>query len=162
MPCIFSKSELDNCVTSQSPSVLTTFNSNSYADLSIKQGDVFEIVTTTDKSIKMLAAYPGALNIFYSWLEGVDSFANILFDMNSQDMYVKWNQGHQGRYHVQFAQYINCVFWSDNPYIADVSIRTNYTLYSSYVSSAICWLNCSTDPNSLTYYSFSSVSSNFY
>ena len=108
-----------------------TFNSNSYADLSIKQGDVFEIVTTTDKSIKMLTAYPGALNIFYSWLEGVDSFSNIIFDMNSEDMYVKWNQGHQGQYHVQFAQYINCIFWSDNPYISDIAKRTNYTLYNS-------------------------------
>ena len=51
--------------------------------------------------------------------------------MNSEDMYVKWNQGHQGQYHVQFAQYINCIFWSDNPYISDVSKRTNYTLYNS-------------------------------
>lgn len=107
------------------------FTPNSYADLTIKQDSEFEIIPSSDKSIKMLTAYPGALNTFYDWLEGVDSFANILFDMNSQDMYVKWNQGHQGQYHVQFAQYINCVFWSDNPYIADVSIRTNYTLYSS-------------------------------
>ena len=51
--------------------------------------------------------------------------------MNSEYMYVKWNQGNQGRYHVQMAQYNNCVFWSDNPYISDVSKRTNYTLYSS-------------------------------
>ena len=102
-----------------------TFAPNSYADLTIKQEDEFEIVTTSDKSIKMLTAYPGAISTFYSWLEGVDSFANIVFDMNTEDMYVKWNQGHQGQYHVQFAQYINCIFWSDLAYISDVSKRTN-------------------------------------
>ena len=45
-------------------------------------------------------------------------------------MYSKWSQGNQGSYQVQFAQYINCIFWSDNPYVSDVSKRTNlYTLY---------------------------------
>jgi hypothetical protein len=32
-------------------------------------------------------------------------------------------------YQVQFAQYVNCIFWSDNPYIGEVTKRTNYTLY---------------------------------
>ena len=32
---------------------------------------------------------------------------------------------------MQFAQYTNCIFWSDNPYISDVSKRTNYTLCST-------------------------------
>ena len=30
---------------------------------------------------------------------------------------------------MQYAQYINCIFWSDNPFISDVAKRTNYTLY---------------------------------
>jgi hypothetical protein len=49
--------------------------------------------------------------------------------MNDIDMYSKWSQGNQGSYQVQFAQYSNCIFWSDNPYISDVAKRTNYTLY---------------------------------
>jgi len=51
--------------------------------------------------------------------------------MNAEDMYTKWNQGNQGAYHVQYAQYTNCIFWSDNSYISDISKRTNYTLYYS-------------------------------
>jgi hypothetical protein len=49
--------------------------------------------------------------------------------MNAEDMYSKWSQGNQGSYQVQFAQYLNCIFWSDNAYVSDVSKRTNYTLY---------------------------------
>jgi hypothetical protein len=49
--------------------------------------------------------------------------------MNNVDFYSKWSQGNQGAYQVQYAQYINCIFWSDNPYVSDVSKRTNYTLY---------------------------------
>jgi hypothetical protein len=52
-----------------------------------------------------------------------------LFDMNDVDMYSKWSQGNQSAYQVQFAQYLNCIFWSDNPFISDVTKRTNYTLY---------------------------------
>jgi hypothetical protein len=48
--------------------------------------------------------------------------------MNAEDMYTKWSQGNQGSYHVQTAQYVNCIFWSDNPYISEVARRTNYTL----------------------------------
>ena len=51
--------------------------------------------------------------------------------MNAEDMYTKWNQGNQGAYQVQYAQYTNCIFWSDNPYISDLAKRTNYTLYYS-------------------------------
>ena len=51
--------------------------------------------------------------------------------MNAEDMYTKWNQGNQGAYQVQYAQYVNCIFWSDNPYISELSKRTNYTLYYS-------------------------------
>ena len=48
--------------------------------------------------------------------------------MNDEAMYSKWSQGNQGAYQTQFAQYKNCIFWSDNPYISDVARRTNYTL----------------------------------
>jgi hypothetical protein len=49
--------------------------------------------------------------------------------MNDVEFYSKWSQGNQGSYQVQFAQYVNCIFWSDNAYVADVNKRTNYTLY---------------------------------
>lgn len=48
--------------------------------------------------------------------------------MNAEEFYSKWSQGNQGAYHVQTAQYVNCIFWSDNPYISEVARRTNYTL----------------------------------
>ena len=51
--------------------------------------------------------------------------------MNNEELYTKWSQVNQGLYHVQFAQYKNCVFWSDLEYISDVAKRTNYTLYYS-------------------------------
>ena len=109
----------------------TIYEANSLVDVFLKQSDTFEIIPTSTSSISALYAWPGALNVFYDWLEGVNLFDGILFDMNSQDMYVKWNQGHQEQYHVQFAQYKNCIFWSDNPYISQVDIRTNYTIYYS-------------------------------
>ena len=92
------------------------------------QDDIWEIIPTSDKSILSLHAFPGALGTFYPWLEGVAQFSNILFDMNAEEFYSKWSQGNQGAYHVQTAQYLNCIFWSDNPYISDVARRTNYTL----------------------------------
>ena len=76
----------------------------------------------------------------HTWLEGVQQFSNILFDMNDVDMYSKWSQGNQGQYQVQYAQYLNCIFWSDNPYISDVSKRTNYTLYYS-TQLPLCYSN---------------------
>ena len=108
--------------------VSTVYPANSNVEIKLANDDVFEIIPTSDKSILSLTAFPGALGTFYSWLEGVAQFSNILFDMNNVDFYSKWSQGNQGAYHVQKAQYLNCVFWSDNPYISDVSKRTNYTL----------------------------------
>lgn len=107
------------------------YPANSNVQISFVEGDTFEIVPTSDNSILSLSAYPGALGTFYSWLEGVRQFSNILFDMNNEAMYSKWSQGNQGAYQVQFAQYTNCIFWSDNPYISEVARRTNYTLCST-------------------------------
>ncbi len=104
------------------------YPANSNVQIRFTEDDVFEIVPTSDNSILLLSAYPGALGTYYSWLEGVRQFSNILFDMNSEDMYTKWSQGNQGQYMVQFAQYKNCIFWSDNAYVSEVSKRTNYTL----------------------------------
>jgi hypothetical protein len=93
--------------------------------------DTFDVIPTSDNSILNLSAWPGALNTYYSWLEGVQSFTGIIFDMNTEEMYTKWSQGNQLKYHVQKAQYKDCVFWSDLPYISDVTKRTNYTLLNS-------------------------------
>ena len=109
--------------------VSTIYPANSNVEVKFVEGDVWEIVPTSNNSILALNGYPGALGTYYSWLEGVKQFSNILFDMNNVDMYSKWSQGNQGSYQVQYAQYINCIFWSDNTYISDVSKRTNYTLY---------------------------------
>jgi hypothetical protein len=40
-----------------------------------------------------LTSFPGALGTYYSWLEGVKQYSNILFDMNNEEMYTKWSQG---------------------------------------------------------------------
>ena len=109
--------------------VSTTYPANSNVAIKVLDTDVFEIIPTSDYSILSLNAYPGALRTYYSWLEGVKQFSNILFDMNDEAFYSKWSQGNQGAYQVQYAQYINCIFWSDNPYVSEVSKRTNYTLY---------------------------------
>ena len=104
------------------------YPANSNVEITFTEEDTFEIVPTSDNSILSLTAFPGALEIYYPWLEGVKQFSNILFNMNNEAMYTKWSQGNQGAYQVQFAQYTNCIFWSDNPYISDVAKRTNYTL----------------------------------
>lgn len=109
-----------------------TYGANSTVNIYFKDGDTFELTTTSQNSIMTLDAWPGTLGVFYDWLEGVQMFNNIIFDMNSQDMYTKWNQANQDSYHVQKAQYTNCVFWSDNPYINDLATRTNYTLYNTF------------------------------
>lgn len=109
----------------------TTYNANTLVDVFLKSSEEFEVITTSNTSIASLYAWPGALGTYYEWLEGVNLFDGILFDMNTEDMYTKWNQGNQGLYHVQFAQYKNCIFWSDLGYISDVAKRTNYTLYYS-------------------------------
>ena len=105
------------------------YPANSNVEVAFIEGDTFEIIPTSDKSILQLNAFPGALGTYYPWLEGVRQFSNILFDMNDVEFYSKWSQGNQGAYQVQYAQYTNCIFWSDNPYVSDVSKRTNYTLY---------------------------------
>lgn len=107
------------------------YPANSNVEVSFIEGDTFEIIPTSNNSILSLSAFPGALSTYYPWLEGVKQFSNILFDMNSEEMYTKWNQGNQGAYQVQYAQYVNCIFWSDNPYISELAKRTNYTLYYS-------------------------------
>lgn len=104
------------------------YPANSNVEVTFIEDDTFEIITTSNNSILSLTAFPSALGTFYPWLEGVAQFSNILFDMNDEAMYSKWSQGNQGAYHVQKAQYVNCIFWSDNPYISDVARRTNYTL----------------------------------
>ena len=116
-------------VTVVTNGVSVTYPANSNVEVKFLDTDVFEIIPTSDNSILSLEAFPGALGTYYSWLEGVKQFSNILFDMNNVDFYSKWSQGNQGSYQVQYAQYINCIFWSDNPYVSDVSKRTNYTLY---------------------------------
>lgn len=105
------------------------YPANTLVDKFISNSDSFELVTTSENSIATLYAWPGALGTYYNWLEGINVFDGILFDMNNEDMYTKWSQGNQGLYHVQFAQYKNCIFWSDLGYISDVAKRTNYTLY---------------------------------
>ena len=107
----------------------TTYPANSNVEIKFLETDEWEVVPTSDNSILALNGFPGALGTYYSWLEGVKQFSNILFDMNDVEMYSKWSQGNQGSYQVQYAQYTNCIFWSDNTYVSDVSKRTNYTLY---------------------------------
>lgn len=109
----------------------TTYNANTLVDMFIKSTDTFEVVPTSNASIASLYAWPGALDTYYEWLEGVNIFDGVLFNMNVEDLYTKWSQGNQGLYHVQFAQYKNCIFWSDLQYVSDVNKRTNYTLYYS-------------------------------
>lgn len=105
------------------------YPANSNVEVAFVEGDTYEIIPTSNNSILQLNAFPGALGTYYPWLEGVRQFSNILFDMNDVDFYSKWSQGNQGSYQVQYAQYTNCIFWSDNTYVSDVSKRTNYTLY---------------------------------
>ena len=116
-------------VTIVTNGVSKVYPANSNVEVKFIEGDVFEIIPTSNNSILSLTAFPSALGTYYPWLEGVKQFSNILFDMNTEDMYSKWSQGNQGLYQVQYAQYVNCIFWSDNAYINDVSKRTNYTLY---------------------------------
>lgn len=109
----------------------TIYPANSSVSITLMNEDEWVINPTSTNSISILESWPGTLGVFYPWLEGVQVFSGIVFNMNDLSMYEKWNQGHQGEYHVQYAQYINCIFWSDNPYISDVAKRTNYTLYYS-------------------------------
>lgn len=91
----------------------------------------FEIIPTSNRSIQSLLGYPIPLK-WFDWLEGVEVFDGIVFDMNEFDTYKHWIQYYQGDYHVQKAQYANCVFWSDKPYThSPFEERTNYTIYYS-------------------------------
>ena len=116
-------------VTVVTNGISKTYPANSNVEVKFLSTDIFEIIPTSDNSIMALNGFPGALGTYYSWLEGVKQFSNILFDMNDEAFYSKWSQGNQGAYQVQYAQYTNCIFWSDNSYISDVAKRTNYTLY---------------------------------
>jgi hypothetical protein len=118
-------------VTVVTNGVPVTYPANSNVEVKFVETDVFEIIPTSNNSILALNGYPGALGTYYPWLEGIKQFSNILFDMNNVDFYSKWSQGNQGAYQVQYAQYLNCIFWSDNPYVSDVAKRTNYTLYNT-------------------------------
>ena len=69
----------------------TEYSANSLVNVMLKDTDEFTITTTSDSSIQALYAWPKALDYFYPWLEGVSLFNGILFDMNSEDMYTKWN-----------------------------------------------------------------------
>lgn len=91
----------------------------------------FEVIPTSNNSIQSLLSYPIPLT-WYDWLDGVEVFSNIVFDMNQLDTYKHWIQYYQGDYRVQKAQYVNCVFWSDKPYThSPFEERTNYTIYYS-------------------------------
>lgn len=93
--------------------------------------DEFEIIPTSNRSIQSLLGYPIPLK-WHDWLEGVEVFDGIVFDMNELETYHHWIQYYQGDYHVQKAQYANCVFWSDKPYThSPFEERTNYTIYYS-------------------------------
>lgn len=109
-----------------------TFDANSIVSKTLNFTDVLTITPMSNNSIMTLDAWPGVLDEFYPWLEGVQVFSNITFDMNDIEMYKYWSQYYQGRYHVQQAQYINCIFWSDRPFIlTPMSNRNNYTLNRS-------------------------------
>lgn len=69
--------------------VPTTYPANSNVEIKFVEDDVFEIIPTSDNSILALNGFPGALGTYYSWLEGVKQFSNILFNMNPEDMYTK-------------------------------------------------------------------------
>lgn len=127
-------------VTIVTDGISKVYPANSNVEIKFIEGETFEIIPTSNNSILSLTAFPSALGTYYPWLEGVKQFSNILFDMNDVEMYSKWSQGNQGSYQVQYAQYMNCIFWSDNPYVSDVAKRTNYTLY--YTSQLpLCYSN---------------------
>ena len=79
----------------------TIYPSNTYVDLFFNDTDEFSIVPTSNSSILTLEAYPGAINDWYNWLEGVSVFSSIIFNMNVENLYTKWSQGQQGQYRVQ-------------------------------------------------------------
>jgi hypothetical protein len=62
----------------------------------------FEIIPTSNNSIQSLLGYPIPLK-WFDWLEGVEVFDGIVFDMNELSTYHHWIQYYQGDYHVQKA-----------------------------------------------------------
>lgn len=65
------------------------YAANTNVELLLKNDETFTITPTTDNSISVLSGWPGALNEWFSWLEGVNTFSNIVFDMNDLTMYEK-------------------------------------------------------------------------
>lgn len=57
--------------------VVKNFPGNSFVSETIGLEDTFEIIPSQNDAISMLTAYPGALNYFYDWLEGVDIFREV-------------------------------------------------------------------------------------
>jgi hypothetical protein len=51
--------------------ISTTYPANSNVEIKFLDTDVFEIIPTSDNSILSLSAFPGALKVYYPWLEGV-------------------------------------------------------------------------------------------
>lgn len=64
------------------------YTANSNVELLVGSDETFSITTTSDNSIMTLSGWPGALSTFYSWLEGVSVFSGIVFDMNTEEMYM--------------------------------------------------------------------------
>jgi hypothetical protein len=69
----------------------TIYEANSSVSITLKDTDEWSIVPSSDNSIFILESWPGILDTFYSWLEGVNVFNGIVFDMNDLSMYEKWN-----------------------------------------------------------------------
>jgi hypothetical protein len=69
--------------------VSKTYDANSAVNLFFKDGDIFSITPTSNSSILTLEAWPGYLDYYYDWLEGVQTFTGIIFNMNDAAMYTK-------------------------------------------------------------------------
>lgn len=63
------------------------YQANTLVDMFLNSTDEFEVIPTSNTSILSLYAWPGALNTFYDWLNGVNLFDGVLFDMNDEAMY---------------------------------------------------------------------------
>lgn len=68
-----------------------TYEANTLVDIFLKTTDEFEVIPTSNSSISSLYAWPGALGTYYEWLEGVNLFDGVLFNMNNEDLYTKWS-----------------------------------------------------------------------
>jgi hypothetical protein len=54
--------------------VLTTYPANSNVEIKFLESDVWELIPTSNNSILALNGFPGALGVYYPWLEGVKQF----------------------------------------------------------------------------------------